>query len=173
MSSERRVRGARLIELYAADAAAHDFHTGDAGSFDAAVAALDEARGAEVCTPITRSNYRVLGALPGLLSRYGIALWQLAVDRGAEIGAVRPGPRLALAIPFALHAIDRAVKLGIDASIVDAPLCLLGPFAARSVIETPGVFPDRCGSCTARARCAGLDPAYAARFGGDELRPLS
>jgi hypothetical protein len=171
MPSERRVRGACLIELFAAAASAHDYHSGNAGSFDASIARLDEARGAEVDTPITRSNYRVLGSMPALLSRYGVASWRIIVQRGADADAPQPGPRLALAIPFALHAIDRAVKLGIDARIIDAPLCLLGPFAERAVTGTPGAFPDRCQGCSVRTRCAGVDEAYAARFGGSELRP--
>ena len=176
MPSQRRIRRAALTppvaRLYAGDAAAHEYHTGEPGSFDTLVARLEAERGAAVTTPITRSNYRVLGAIPTLLSRCRVAGWRVVVERGGALDAARPAPRLALAIPFALHALDRAQKLGVDAAIVDAPLCLLGPFAARAErSETPGAFPPRCDDCAVCARCPGVDPAYAARFGDEELVP--
>lgn len=166
------------LSLLAADAAVHDYHTAQPGSFERAVSALRAARGAglavRVTTLLTRSSYRTLAALPQLLLVHGIEAWCIAVPHVAgRVGQTfdRVQPRLALAMPFALHAADAARKLGIPAFVAGAPLCLLGPFAVHAIRVAGGAFADECGTCTARARCDGVDPAYLARFAGDELDP--
>lgn len=157
------------IELHGADAAVHDYHAGP-GSFAAAIAALVDTPAATVTTLVTRSSYRVLSALPALLQAHRVAHWRLPIATSSTHPA-RLVPRLAMALPFALHAVDRAGKLGVDAAIVDAPLCLLGPLAARAVVTAPRSFPAPCTACTLRPRCGGVDPAYLARFGAAELSP--
>ena len=83
-------------------------------------------------------------------------------------------PRLALALPFALHALDAAAKLGLPAFVRGAPACLLGPFAAAALEAPARSFSEVCGACPCRPSCAGVDAEYLARFGEGELsnRPL-
>lgn len=166
------------LSIHGARADVHDFHTGRDGSFVAATAtALGlRARGVTVVatTVLTRSNFRVLGELPALLQQLGIAAWTVALPlaRGRAAAAFdRVLPRLALALPFALHAIDRAQRLGLPVAITGAPLCLLGPFAGLARHDAARAFAAACTRCPARDRCAGVDAVYLARFLGDELHP--
>src|SRR5581483_10521137 len=124
------------VSIHGAEAAVHDYHTGVDGSFAQLVAGVAAARaaGLEVAasTVLTRSNYRVLGALPWLLKSRDVTAWLVVVPRVA--GAAGPAfdrvvPRLGLALPFALHALDGARRLGLAAFIQGAPLCALGPLA--------------------------------------------
>ncbi|MBX7080144.1 MAG: radical SAM protein [Nannocystaceae bacterium] len=166
------------LSIHGARADVHDFHTGRAGSFAAASATATglRARGVTVVatTVLTRSNFRVIAELPPLLERLGVAAWTVTLPhaRGRAAAAFdRVLPRLALALPFALHALDRARRLGLPAAIEGAPLCLLGPFAALARNEGSRAFAAACDGCRARDGCAGVDAYYLARFGGDELRP--
>jgi len=169
------------VSLHGAEAAHHDHHTGRPGSFEAVWEGVAAARAqglrVVVTTVLTRSNFRVLAPLPLLLRSRGIDAWHVAVPlaRGrADDGFDRVVPRLALALPFALHALDASRRLGLPAFVSGAPLCLLGPFAARSLdVDAPGSrgFHATCEECGARAACPGVDPLYLARFDGDELRP--
>jgi hypothetical protein len=162
------------LVLAGPDAASHDFVVGASGDYAAAIAAIAAAPGAVVETPITRSNYRVLGDLPALLAARGVSAWRLTV---AAMAATEPAaqartiPRLALALPHALHAAARARALGLDVTIVDAPRCLLGPFAELAATTAPRAFAAACQACRARERCGGVDPDYLARFGAGELTP--
>ena len=125
-------------------------------------------------TVITRSSYRVLSELPLLLRARGIDAWQLSVPLGrgrAQDDFDRVYPRLGMALPFALHAMEAARRIGLPVFVRGAPLCLLGPLAARSIEDEPRAFHARCDGCAARASCPGIDPVYLARFDGDELRP--
>ena len=103
---------------------------------------------------LTRSSFRVIGALPQLIVGRGIAAWQVMMPRAAgraQADFDRVLPRLALALPFALHAIDRAAKLGLAAYVAGAPLCLVGPFAARAVDgDGPRAYAELCDRCPAR-----------------------
>ena len=125
-----------------------------------------------VTTVLTRSNHRVLTDLPRLLKSAGVSGWLVAVPRVA--GTIHPttdilSPRLGLALPSALHALDASRKLGLLAWIQGAPLCLLGPYAAWSLPDEPRAYAPVCERCPAHARCPGVDPTYLARFHGDEL----
>lgn len=164
------------IALHGAAAGVHDHHAGRAGSFARALDAIRAARAAGVAptvtTAITRSSYRVLSELPPLLHAHGVAAWELVLARHGDHPpgeADRWVPRLAMALPFALHAIDRATRLGIAAAIVDAPRCLLGPFADRAIVRERRAYPAPCETCAARPSCPGLDAAYVERFGAGEL----
>jgi pyruvate-formate lyase-activating enzyme len=165
------------FSLHGARAEAHDHHTQHPGSFDHAVAAMTFARSAGlttvVTTVVTRSNQAVLSELPPRLASLGVAAWHVTVPiaRGrAEDDAASIMPRLALALPYALHALARAERAGIAVFVSGAPLCLLGPFATRSLATTPRAHHGVCQGCPARTDCPGVDPLYLARFGGDELR---
>jgi hypothetical protein len=169
------------VSIHAASAPAHDYHTGVAGSFQALGAGMAAARalGAMVVatTVLTRSSFRGLGDLPALLAARGVAAWHLAlpvVAGEAASGFDRVVPRLGLALPFALHALDAAGKRGLPAFISGAPLCALGPFAARALpaeLDSARAFAAGCGACEARPGCPGVDAAYLARWNGDELAP--
>lgn len=165
------------LSIHGAVARVHDYHTGVPGSFMAALATLAAARRlgltTAVTTVVTRSGFRVLGDLPHLLRSRGAAAWHLAfpVDAGRAAEAFdRILPRLALAVPFALHALEAALRLGLPAFVSGAPLCLLGPFAGRALAAPAGSFVPACEACAARPACPGVPARYLARFDGDELR---
>lgn len=164
------------VTVLGAEPAVHDHHTGVDGSLKALLAgvAAARARGLVVVasTVLTRSNYRVLNALPPLLSSRGVAAWQVTtlLVAGRAVGAMDPlVPRLALALPYALHALDAAARLGLRAVVSGAPWCLLGPFTARALPSAPRAFAPPCAGCPLRGACPGVDATYLARFGDDEL----
>jgi hypothetical protein len=161
----------------------HDWHAGRAGAFDAAMAAAAAARAAGlrlvVLTVLTRSNFRVLAPLPRVLWARGASAWCVQVPRWRGKAATRADsvvPRLSLALPFALHALDAAAALGLPAFVRGAPLCLLGPFAARAMVpaeDDARAYGAPCAACPAREgeACSGVDAEYLARFGDRELSP--
>jgi hypothetical protein len=166
------------LSIHGPDARVHDWHTGAPGSFDASLRTLATARAsglrAVVVTVLTRSSFRVLAAMPRLLASRGVAAWCIDVPRWrgrAQTDADRVVPRLALALPFALHALDAAEALGLPAFVRGAPSCLLGPFASRALGDEPRGFADVCAACPSRDTCAGVDAPYLARFGAGELAP--
>lgn len=188
----RHLHGARLdalveagltdvqVGLHGARADVHDYHSGTDGSFVAVRAAIAELRGRGITVVVdsmlTRSSFRVLGELPPLLLALGVAAWRVNVAQVAGRAALafdRVIPRLALALPFALHALDRAGRSGIAVAIGGAPACLLGPWAAQQLDHGARASAAACDGCSARPRCVGVDAAYLARFGGDELRARS
>jgi hypothetical protein len=189
LSAEGRVEGlARAgltdihLSIHGAEPRAHDWHAGVAGAFDAAMRTMAMARAAGldvvVATVLTRSSFRVIAPMPRLLASRGAAAWCLEVPRWrgrAAAAADRVVPRLALALPFALHALDSASSLGLPSFVRGAPSCLLGPFAARALEEVaapqPRSFAPVCGGCPARGSCAGVEAEYLARFGASELTP--
>jgi hypothetical protein len=163
------------LSIHGATARAHDYHTGVEGSF-AALAERTRTGTVVASTLLTRSSYRDLGRIATWLAAHRAKAWAIIVLRTEGPIAAdfdRLTPRLALAIPFALRAIDAARKLGIAAVLHDAPLCLLGPHAVRARRTAPRSFPPRCEGCAARPACAGLDPRYLERFGDGELRPIA
>ena len=109
-------------------------------------------------TLVTRSSFRTLAPLPSLLRAQGVGGWTLALPLVAGAAAQafnRVVPRLGLALPFALHALDAARRLELPAWIRGAPRCL-GPFAGDTLDEgdAPRAFAPRCDGCPARARAA-------------------
>jgi hypothetical protein len=164
------------LSIHGASPEVHDYHSSVPGSFAQALAAILAASAEHVTvvatTVLTRSNCRVLAPLPRLLASRGVAAWLIAVPHAAGRAAVafdRVVPRLGVALPFALHALDAAEGLGLPAWVQGAPACLLGPFAARTLPSPPRAYAPACAACGARESCPGLDAAYLARFGGDEL----
>lgn len=166
------------LSIHGADARAHDYHTGIDGSFVQALAGLAATRASGLVvvatTVLTRSSFRVVAPIPKLLASRGVAAWVVAVVRASGRAAVasdRVVPRLALAIPFALHALEAADAVALPAWISGAPACLLGPLASRAMRDDARAYGDTCAACEARAICPGVDPDYLMRFGGDELSP--
>lgn len=165
------------FSLHGLGPAIHDYHTGVPGSFVEATAGLGAARRAglttTVTTVLTRSNARALTTLAPWLAGKGVAAWTLTIPRtaGRLVAAFdRVFPRLVMAMPYALHALDLAQQRGVTVFLRGAPLCMLGPFAARSLPDDVRAFdPTRCDGCPVRARCPGIDARYLRRFGGDEF----
>jgi hypothetical protein len=165
------------LSIHGAEARVHDWHAGRAGAFDAAVGTMASARAAGldvvVATVLTRSSFRVLGPMPRWLVGKGARAWCIEVPRWrgrAATDADRVVPRLALALPFALHALDAAAALGLPAFVRGAPACLLGPFAARALDDARD-HGAPCEGCPSRSSCSGVDREYLARFGDRELSP--
>jgi radical SAM family protein len=165
------------VSIHGASAAVHDYHSGAEESFVALAAGVAAARAhglvVVATTVVTRSNFRVLAALPSWLRSAGAAAWLLELPRAA--GSARRAfdrvmPRLGLALPYALHALDAARRLAVPAFIRGAPLCRLGALARHALPDEPRAYGPACAGCSARPACPGVDAAYLARFGGDELQ---
>lgn len=165
------------LSLHGSGALVHDHHTGIEGSFAEAIDGLAAARHASlttvVTTVLTRSNARSLAALAPWLASQSVAAWTIAIPRttGRLSSAFdRVFPRLAMAMPHALHALSVAQQKRVTVFLRGAPLCMLGPFAGRNLPDTPRAYdPRQCDSCPSRSWCPGSDARYLQRFGGDEL----
>ena len=164
------------LSIHGAEARVHDWHVGRAGAFDAALRTLSAARAAGLvvvaATVLTRSSFRALAPIPRLLASRGVAGWCIEVARWrgrAATAADRVVPRLALALPFALHAIDGADVLGLPAFVRGAPSCLLGPWASRALPGEARAYGKACAGCPSRVECAGVDAEYLARFDDSEI----
>jgi hypothetical protein len=169
------------LALHGPTAACHEQHAAP-GSFAAAVGALAGARArgqrAFVASWITRSSCRSLVELVDLLVGYGVAGWILAWPRvhdPAAAAVARTVPRLGIAVPHALRAVERAARRGPPAvAVVGVPSCVLGPFAAHRLrVGEAGAYPAACEGCPSRAECPGVDPWYLERFGARELHPVA
>jgi len=166
------------LSLHGEAAPVHEYHTGVAGSFSRVLTALAGARAAGlsvgVTTVVTRSNARNLPALVRLASSRGATAHCLAVPRIRGRAAERFDrvvPRLGIAVPFALYALQVAGTLRLPAFLRGAPLCLLGPHTDRALPSPPRAHGPMCEGCAARPACPGVEPEYLARFHGDELSP--
>jgi molybdenum cofactor biosynthesis enzyme MoaA len=167
------------LSIHAPTAEAHDYHTGRAGSFAACLELIARAQRADitvvVVTVVTRSNFRELAKLPPVLKRRGVAAWLLEVARPhgrAADNFARVVPRVGMAIPYALHALEQARRNALSAWIRGAPLCALGPFAVSSLPTQGREYPPPCRACPSRPHCPGVDSAYVEVFGHGELRPV-
>lgn len=165
------------LSIHGANPAIHDYHTGVAGSFEQTFTALRTARSLSVTvgvtTVLTRSNYRMLEPIRRLLETAEVNAWNMLIPRtaGAMVGAFdRTMPRLAMALPFALHALNTANNHRLPTFIQGAPACLLGPMANRALEDEPRAYAPVCAQCLSRGHCPGVDEEYLARFRGDELR---
>ncbi|MCA9660363.1 MAG: radical SAM protein, partial [Myxococcales bacterium] len=103
------------LSIHGDGAAVHDYHVGVDGAFDAVSRTLAAARRRRlevaVTTVLTRSNLRNLAALPGWLRERGVAAWCVAVPvvaGGARRRFEALVPRLGMAVPHALRALDLA-----------------------------------------------------------------
>lgn len=166
------------LTVHAARPAAHDYITRTPGSHELVCRAMLSARRHElvvaVTSVVTRSTFRELSELPAWLAGRKVAAWCIALPRvaGSLAGAFDAlAPRLALSMPYLLHAIAQADGRALPAFIAGAPGCLLGPFATRALATDRLAYGEPCGRCSAEAVCPGVDAAYLARFEADELRP--
>lgn len=166
------------LSIHGPLAEAHDYHTGRPGSFAACIDLIARAQRADitvvVTTVVTRSNFRELAKLPPALKRRGVAAWLLEFVRPygrAADNFARVVPRIGMALPWALHALEQSRRHSLSAWIRGAPVCALGPFAASSLPSDARQHPPPCGECASRSRCPGVDAAYEEVFGHSELRP--
>lgn len=176
------------LSIHAPTAEAHDYHTGRVGSFAACIELIARAQRADitvvVATVVTRSNFRELAKLPPVLKRRGVAAWLLEVMRPhgrAADNFARVVPRIGMAMPWALHALEQARRNALSAWIRGAPLCALGPFAVSSLAPrdredpsqpVPADWPPPCRACPSQPLCPGVDSVYVEVFGHSELRPV-
>jgi hypothetical protein len=168
------------LAIHGPTAACHEQHAAP-GSFAAAVEALARARAqgrrATVTSWLTRSTCRSLVELVELLVGHGAAGWAIAwpwVHDPAVAAVARTVPRLGIAVPHALRAVERAARRGLPVVVVGVPSCALGPFAAQTLAMTgeAGAYPAACEGCPSRIECPGVDPWYLERFGARELHPV-
>lgn len=167
------------LAIHGPTAACHEQHAAP-GSFAAAVEALARARAEGrrgfVASWITRSSCRSLVELVDLLVGHGAAGWAIAwpwVHDPAGAAVTRTVPRLGIAVPHALRAVERAGRRGLPVAVVGVPSCALGPFAAQAIaVGEAGAQPAPCEGCPARGGCPGVDPWYLERFGARELHPV-
>ncbi|MCX4239802.1 hypothetical protein [Paraliomyxa miuraensis] len=181
------------LALHGPSAACHELHGGAGEAFVGVLERLREARTAGrralVATWLTRSNCRSLVALCDLLVGYGVGGWVVVwprVDAGEVVPVVRRPdsgsvpemdsgmvPRLGIAVPHALRAVQRAMQRRLPTLVVGVPACTLGPFAAQGRVGVKaGAYPDACEGCPSRAGCGGVDRWYLERFGVQELRAV-
>lgn len=166
------------LSIHGPTAAIHDHHVGVAGALDQVTAALGAARRlglrAVALTVLSRSNFRHLAAMPTWLLGQSVSAWTIAVPRAAGralLAFESVYPRLGMALPHALRALEIAVRQGLPAWISGAPRCLLGPYGGRELGDDARGFAPCCAGCPARGGCPGVDPVYLGRFAGDELSP--
>nr|WP_255216057.1 radical SAM protein [Pseudenhygromyxa sp. WMMC2535] len=164
------------LSIHGPDAATHDYHSDHPGSFAANMALLSRAQRAGlrvvVATVLTRSNFRELAKLPTLLKPRGVAAWLLEFPRPYGRAAEhfpRVVPRLGMAVPYALHALELARRNDLPAWIRGVPRCTLGPFARVALPDAPRSYAPACEPCAMRPRCCGVDAAYLEAFGAREL----
>lgn len=166
------------LSIHAPTAEGHDYHTGRDGSFAACTEVIARAQRSDltvvVTTVVTRSNFRELAKLPPALKRRGVAGWLIELVRPhgrAADNFARVVPRVGMAVPWALHALEQARRHALSAWIRGAPVCALGPFAASSLLGEVRKHPPPCSECSSRPRCPGVDSVYVDVFGHAELRP--
>lgn len=167
------------LSLQGPTAPLQDYLVGQPGSFERALEVLGGARAlgieVRVTTVLTRSSFRSLAPMGPLLAGYGVTAWRIIVPEVAGRAADafdRVVPRLALALPYALHALAEARNSGLEAVLSGAPSCLLGPHAAFVSPSPSRSHGAPCQGCAARSSCPGLAAIYLARFGDGELRRL-
>jgi len=165
--------------IHGPSAACHELHPG-AVAFVDVMRSIAEARGQGrrvfVASWLTRSNCRSLVELGDRLVAEGVAgwavVWPRMVPRRLEV-APRTVPRLGIAVPHALRAVQRAERRGLSTALVGVPLCALGPFAAQRTTQAEvGRYPAPCEACSSRAECPGIDAWYLDRFGAAELHSV-
>ena len=168
------------LELHGAEATSHDYAANRVGSFEDVMASASAARaigkGVLVGTLVTRSNYRLLAAMSRVVARLGASGWCVdlpSLTRTDLASFDRVVPRLAMAVPFALQAIQAARQLAVPAWLRGAPLCLFGPLDKYALAGERRSHAVVCDNCAVRERCVGVDAQYLTRFGSSELRARS
>lgn len=168
------------VAVHGPTAACHELHTERPGSFGeisrAISGARDRGRRVFVGTWLTRSTCRSLVQMVDWLVGTSVVGWTVVWPRVAATGLVRASrtvPRLGIAAPHALRAVQRAQQRGLAVAVVGIPSCVLGPFAALRIPgPRAGTPAPPCAECPARDDCAALDPWYLDRFGPGELHPV-
>jgi molybdenum cofactor biosynthesis enzyme MoaA len=166
------------VSIHAATPDAHDYHVGQSGRLAhlrmLLEAAADLGLPVVATTVVTRSNLRVLAELPPWLKQRNVAAWvcrwPIVAGRAAE-SFDRVVPRLGLAVPYTLHALEQARRVELPAAIQGVPTCTLGPHARHRLSSVALEHPSSCDGCHARASCPGIDRAYVDRFTAEELHP--
>lgn len=183
-----------VLALHAPEADVHDWLTATPGSFRRAIAAARACVKAglrlRLTTVVCRTNVPLLPSMVRIAKELGATSLRFTLCR--EQGTALPNarmlvPRFDLAGPDVSAALELARSLSVDADVVGLPLCFLGEHRAaagdrndvpqpdRAGIAEPqrtAIYLENCTGCRLRSACPGVDAQYAARYGGDELRPV-
>jgi len=141
-------------------------------------------------------TYRQLPEAARWLAERGVRavrLWLVSLTDGNEAN-VQSLPRMAEVAPFYKKVFDEARVDGRQAVSLHLPKCMLAGYEEHAVDPAAGgvwcvtpdaefaleesslgghVKPERCRACVHDASCRGVRRDYAARFGTDELTPIS
>ena len=165
----------------------HDYHTRVPGSFRQTMRGILSARSAGLRVSsvlvITRSNFRHLTEHVALAGQQGVhaLLLSVAARRGsarADFGRVVPRaeavahevrPAAELGGQLGLSLFAQRLPPCLIPQLSPTPLELLGP----SFMELPHGHGPPCQQCTWLGWCPGLEAAYAAHYGFDELEPVT
>ena len=182
-----------FVSLHGPDAESQDYISQRAGSFDEAVAGLQNLRELGVCiitnTVLTTLNVDRLTDLVDFVSRFSPArmeFWNyLPMEDYADTrDLLAPMAKLG---PALSNALGRAKQLGIPASVKYVPRCLLGEHGDRLDNSQPDVvivekfydvYPEfNCiyeAQCEHSETCLGLHHPYISKFGWEErlLSPI-
>ncbi len=180
----------------------HDYLTRSPGSFRQTVKGIRNLKdlGQVVLTNsvITRSNFRNLPLLAGLLVALGVDQFQFAFAH--PVGAAGMNfssivPRFTLIAPHVMKGLDAGIKAGKPACTEAIPYCILPGYEdcvveqriprtkvvdAEAVIEDYGEYRlregklkgPRCGECRRDPVCEGPWREYPEKFGFDEMVPV-
>lgn len=183
------------LALHAPTAAVHDWLTRTPGSFKRAVASARRSvaagLGLRVNTVLTRTGAPLLAETVGVAGALGARSVRAHVGRevGAAVGEARMLlPRWELLAEPIRAAAERARAEGVELDVVGLPPCvapdvlaLLGdrrdvaqPDRESAIAVEPAAapfWPAPCTHCALRPICPGVDAAYVARWGTEELRP--
>lgn len=183
------------LALHAPNAAVHDWLTRTPGSFKRTVAAARRCTaaglGLRVNTVLTRTGAPLLAETVGVAGALGARSVRAHVGR--EVGAATADARMLLPrwelLPEPIRAAaERARADGVELDVVGLPPCVAPDLLAllgdrrdvawtdrESALQTeaaaPPIWPAPCNACTLRPICPGVNPAYVARWGSEELRP--
>lgn len=183
-----------VLALHAPEADTHDWLTASPGSFRRAIAAaracVKVGLRVRLTTVVCRTNAPLLPAMVRIANELGATSLRFTMCR--EQGAAVPNarmlvPRFDLAGPEVSAALELSRSLAVDADVVGLPLCFLGEHrvsagdrndvpqpdrAGIAEVRRNSVYLENCTGCKLRNACPGVDAQYAARYGGDELRPV-
>jgi len=180
----------------------HDYLTDSAGSFDQTISGIKnlKARNQMVITNtvVTKSNYRHLPEIAGLLVDLGVDQFQFAFVHAlgrAKNNFASIVPRMALIEPYLKKGLDIGIRAGVKAMTEALPYCIMKGYedcVAEKIIPRTKIYDVRgviddftearkkegksrgplCAACSYYGICEGTWKEYPQNFGWDEFHPL-
>jgi len=188
--------------LVSDDAEAHDAFTRVPGSFELLLDALSNLRALgirrEADVLVTAHNVDSLPEIAERFAELGVSafnFWLVSLHGLDQQRLAAWVPTLSTAAVALQSAFARADALGVDASTLHVPPCLLAPryrsryrhagrwkllvvvpggepFMAEASPMEGGIYVDACGDCAYRPRCLGLRADYLAVHGDGDIAPV-